>query len=47
MLDFPEELGPRQRTMLVQGMNDGFTGIIIGAANGGHTVRRCLLKFAP
>jgi hypothetical protein len=47
MLEILEQLGPRQKIMLLQGMNAVFTGIIIYADNGQQIVRRYLLEFVP
>jgi diadenosine tetraphosphate (Ap4A) HIT family hydrolase len=47
MLEVLEQLGPRQKAMLLQGMNAGFTVIIITAANRQQIVRQYLVKFVP
>jgi hypothetical protein len=47
MLDVLERLGPRQKTMLLQGMNTGFTERIITADNRQQIVQRDLLEVAP
>jgi hypothetical protein len=45
MLDVLEQFGPRQKIILLQGMNAGFTGIIITEDNGQQIVLEHHLEF--